>query len=87
MAESLIRKGDHYFRHGQMAAVAITDGQLTVGATIHGSSHTTDFYAEGRVDSARNTNPFRQPRWVRTRAFRVNETCPANRQVYRVTPD
>lgn len=33
----------HYFRKAQMTAVKVTDGQLTVGDTVHVVGHTSYF--------------------------------------------
>ena len=43
MAEELIGKVMHYFGKAQVAAVEITNGQLSVGDTIHFKGHTSDF--------------------------------------------
>ena len=43
MAEKKIGKVTHYFGNISVAALEITDGELTVGATIHIVGHTSDF--------------------------------------------
>jgi translation elongation factor EF-1alpha len=41
--EKLIGKVTHYFNKIGVAVLQITDGELTVGDTIHIKGHTTDF--------------------------------------------
>ena len=43
MAEQHIGKVTHYFGKAQVAAIRITDGQLSAGDTIHIKGHTSDF--------------------------------------------
>lgn len=43
MAEQLIGTVTHYFSKAGVAAIRITDGQLSVGDTIHVVGHTSDF--------------------------------------------
>ena len=49
MAEVKIGTVTHYFGHLGVAAVAITEGELKVGDSIHILGHTSDFTQ--RVDS------------------------------------
>ncbi|MHC4471486.1 MAG: hypothetical protein ACYS99_11030, partial [Planctomycetota bacterium] len=43
MAEERIGKITHYFGRAQVAAIAIEEGTLSVGDTIHVKGHTSDF--------------------------------------------
>ncbi len=43
MSETKIGAVTHYFNHLHVAGVAITDGELAEGDTIHVKGHTTDF--------------------------------------------
>ncbi|MBN1919576.1 MAG: hypothetical protein JW889_16900 [Verrucomicrobia bacterium] len=43
MGETEIGKITHYFSHLNVAAIAITSGELKVGDTIHIKGHTSDF--------------------------------------------
>jgi putative protease len=43
MAEEEIGVVKHYFDHIQVAAIEITNGELSVGDTIHLTGHTSDF--------------------------------------------
>ena len=43
MAEQLIGNVTHYFSKPKVAAIKITDGQLSVGDTVHIVGHTSDF--------------------------------------------
>lgn len=43
MSETKIGTVTHYFDHLHVAAVALTDGELAEGDTIHVKGHTTDF--------------------------------------------
>jgi putative protease len=49
MGEQLIGKVTHYFGKLNVAAIKITQGELSVGDTIHIKGHTSDF--SQRVDS------------------------------------
>ncbi len=49
MAEQLVGKVTHYFGKAQVAGIEITEGQLSVGDTIHIVGHTSDFTQ--KVDS------------------------------------
>jgi len=43
MSEQLIGKVTHYFSKAQVAAIAITGGELHVGDTVHVVGHTSNF--------------------------------------------
>jgi putative protease len=43
MTETKIGTVTHYFGHLHVAGVAITDGELRIGDTIHIKGHTSDF--------------------------------------------
>ena len=43
MAEKKIGKVTHFFTHLGVAAIEITEGELSVGDTIHVVGHTSDF--------------------------------------------
>ncbi len=43
MSEQEIGVVTHYFGHLQVAAIKITQGELSVGDTIHVQGHTSDF--------------------------------------------
>jgi len=47
--ELKIGKITHYFSKVQVAAIELTDGDLTVGDTVHIKGHTSDFTQ--RIDS------------------------------------
>ena len=47
--EPKIGKITHYFSKVQVAAIELTDGELTVGDTVHIKGHTSDFTQ--RIDS------------------------------------
>ena len=49
MADQLVGKVTHYFGKAQVAGIEITEGQLSVGDTIHIVGHTSDFTQ--KVDS------------------------------------
>ncbi len=49
MTETKIGAVTHYFNHLHVAGVAITDGELHIGDTIHVKGHTSDF--EQKVES------------------------------------
>lgn len=49
MAEQLVGKVTHYFNHAHVAGIEMTEGELTVGDTIHIVGHTSDF--SQKVDS------------------------------------
>lgn len=49
MSEQLVGQVTHYFSKPQVAAIDITDGQLSVGDTIRIVGHTSDFTQ--KVDS------------------------------------
>jgi len=49
MAETRIGTVTHYYNHLHVAGVAITDGELRIGDTIHVKGHTSDF--EQKVES------------------------------------
>ena len=49
MAEQLVGKVTHYFSKALVAGIKITEGQLSVGDTIHVVGHTSDFTQ--KVDS------------------------------------
>ena len=49
MTETKIGTVTHYYNHLHVAGVAITEGELRIGATIHVKGHTSDF--EQKVES------------------------------------
>jgi putative protease len=46
MAEQMIGRVTHYFGKAKVAAIAITEGELRVGDTVHILGHTSDFTQE-----------------------------------------
>lgn len=86
MAERLIGKVTHYFGKAQVAAVEITDGQLSVGDTIHFKGHTSDWTQ--RVDSMQIEHEQVQTAKPGDQiGIRVMEHAREHDEVYLVTPD
>lgn len=86
MAETLIGKVTHYFSKAQVAAVAITDGQLNVGDTIHVVGHTSDFTQKvGSIQLEHQSIPTATV--GQNVGIQVIEHAREHDKVYRVTPD
>jgi putative protease len=86
MAERLIGKVTHYFGKAQVAAVEITDGQLSVGDTIHFKGHTSDWTQ--KVDSMQIEHEQVQTAKPGDQiGIKVMEHAREHDEVYLVTPD
>jgi len=86
MAEQLVGKVTHYFNHVQVAGIEITEGQLTVGDTIHLVGHTSDF--SQKVDSMQIEHESVQVAHVGDSiGIRVVDHAREHDKVYRVVPD
>jgi translation elongation factor EF-1alpha len=86
MAERLIGKVTHYFGKAQVAAVEITDGQLSVGDTIRIKGHTSDWTQ--KVESIQVEHEQIQTAKPGDQiGIRVMEHAREHDEVYLVTPD
>ncbi len=86
MAEELIGKVTHYFGKAQVAGIEITEGQLSVGDTIHVVGHTSDFTQ--RIDSMQIDRVQAESAKVGDEiGIKVVEHAREHDQVYRVLPD
>jgi translation elongation factor EF-1alpha len=86
MAERLIGKVTHYFGKAQVAAVEITDGQLSVGDTIRIKGHTSDWTQ--RVESIQVEHEQIQTAKPGDQiGIKVMEHAREHDEVYLVTPD
>ncbi len=85
MAEQLIGTVTHYFSKAGVAAISITDGQLTVGDTIHIVGHTSDFTQH--VDSMQVEHaPVQIARPGDSIGIKVIDHAREHDKVYRVVP-
>ena len=86
MAEQLIGKVTHYFGKANVAAVEITDGQLSVGDTIRIKGHTSDWTQ--KVDSMQIEHDQVQTAKPGDQiGIKVKEHAREHDEVYLVTPD
>jgi translation initiation factor IF-2 len=86
MAEQLIGHVTHYFGKAQVAGIKITDGELSVGDTIHIVGHTSDFtqsIESMQVDRA----PVQSAKVGDEIGIKVSEHAREHDNVYRVLPD
>lgn len=86
MAEQLIGNVTHYFSKAQVAAIKITEGQLSVGDTIHIVGHTSDFtqsVESMQIDRA----PIELAKVGDEIGIQVAEHAREHDKVYRVVPD
>lgn len=86
MAEERIGTVTHYFSKPQVAAIDITDGQISVGDTIHIVGHTSDFTQPVKSmqiehESVQSAKPGDKI------GIQVIEHAREHDKVYRVTPD
>jgi putative protease len=85
MSEVELGKITHYFGKIGVAAVAITQGSLRVGDTVHIKGHTTDFTE--RVDSMQVDNQSVQEAAAgQSVGFRVAQHARQHDVVYKVVP-
>ena len=86
MAEQLVGKVTHYFGKAKVAGIEITDGELTVGDTIHIVGHTSDFAQ--KIESMEiDRAPIELAKVGDEIGIRVAEHAREHDDVYRVTPD
>jgi putative protease len=86
MAEQLIGTVTHYFGKAQVAGIKITEGELTVGDTVHIVGHTSDFTQ--KIESMQiDRAPVESARAGDEIGIKVVEHAREHDQVYRVTPD
>jgi len=86
MAEQLIGTVTHYFSKAGVAAIRITDGQLSVGDTIHVVGHTSDFTQT--VESMQVEHaPVQVARAGDQVGLKVVDHAREHDKVYRVVPD
>jgi putative protease len=86
MAEQLIGTVTHYFSKAGVAAIRITDGQLSVGDTIHIVGHTSDFTQT--VESMQVEHaPVQVARAGDQVGLKVVDHAREHDKVYRVVPD
>jgi len=86
MAEQLIGKVTHYFGKARVAAIKITDGQLSVGDTIRVVGHTSDFtqpVESIQIDRA----PVESAKVGDEIGIQVIEHAREHDEVFRVVPD
>lgn len=86
MAEELVGKVTHYFGKAKVAAIEITNGQLSVGDTIHIVGHTSNFTQT--VDSMQvEHQPVQSAKVGEHVGLQVVEHAREHDNVYRVSPD
>ncbi len=86
MAEQLIGTVTHYFGTAQVAGIRITDGELSVGDTIHIVGHTSDFTQQ--VESMQiNRVPVESAKVGDEIGIKVSEHAREHDSVYRVVPE
>ncbi len=86
MAEQLVGKVTHYFSKAQVAGIEITEGQLSVGDTIHIVGHTSDFtqnVESMQIDRA----PVEVAKVGDEIGIKVSEHAREHDNVYRVVPE
>jgi len=86
MPEQLIGRVTHFFGKARVAAIEITNGQLTVGDTIHIVGHTSDFTQ--KVDSMQLEHaPIQAAKPGENIGIQVVDHAHEHDKVYRVVPD
>ena len=86
MAEQLIGRVTHYFGKAGVAGIEITEGQLSVGDTIHIVGHTSDFTQS--VESMQiDRVPVESAQVGDEIGIKVVEHAREHDNVYRVLPD
>ncbi len=86
MGEQLVGTVTHYFGKPRVAGIEITDGELTVGDTIHIAGHTSDF--SQRVDSMQIEHASVESAAPGDQiGIQVSERVREHDKVYRVLPD
>jgi translation elongation factor EF-1alpha len=86
MPEQLIGRVTHFFGKAHVAAIEITEGQLTVGDTIHVVGHTSNFTQ--KVDSMQLEHaPVQAAKPGENIGIQVVEHAHEHDKVYRVLPD
>ena len=86
MAEQFIGTVTHYFGKASVAAIKLTEGQLSVGDTIHVRGHTSDF--SQNVDSMQiDGKPVETADLGDEIGIRVAEHAREHDEVYRIVPD
>ena len=86
MAEELIGKVTHYFGKAQVAAIEITEGELSVGDTIRIKGHTSDFTQ--KIESMQiDRAPVESANVGDQIGVRVVEPARQHDEVFRVLPD
>ena len=86
MDEQLVGKVTHYFSKPKVAGIEITDGQLSVGDTIHIAGHTSDFTQ--KVESMQIEHESVQSAGVGASiGIQVIEHAREHDKVYRVLPN
>ncbi len=86
MAEQLLGTVTHYFGKASVAAIKLTEGQLSVGDTIHVRGHTSDFTQN--VDSMQiDGKPVETADVGDEIGIRVAEHTREHDEVYRIVPD
>jgi len=86
MAEQLVGQVTHYFGKAQVAGIKITEGELSVGDTIHIVGHTSDFTQP--IDSMQiDRQPVESAKVGDEIGIKVVEHAREHDQVFRVTPD
>jgi translation initiation factor IF-2 len=86
MAEQLIGEVTHYFGKAQVAGIKITDGELSVGDTIHIVGHTSDFTQN--IESMQiDRVPVESAKVGDEIGIKVSEHAREHDAVYRVLPD
>ncbi len=86
MPEQLVGKVTHYFGKAQVAGIKITEGELSVGDTIHIVGHTSDFTQQvGSMEI--NRVPVESATVGDEIGIKVAEHAREHDNVYRVLPD
>jgi translation initiation factor IF-2 len=86
MAEELIGTVTHYFGKAQVAGIKITEGELSVGDTIHILGHTSDFTQ--KIESMQiDRAPVESAKVGDEIGIRVAEHAREHDKVYRLLPD
>ena len=86
MGEQLVGKVTHYFGKANVAAIKITEGELSVGDTIHVVGHTSDFTQ--KLDSMQvDRAPVQSAKVGDEIGVQVVEHAREHDEVYRVVAD
>ncbi len=86
MAEQLVGKVTHYFGNAHVAAIEVTDGEITVGDTIHVLGHTSDFTQKLESMQVEHA-PVQAAKVGDQIGIQVAEHAREHDQVFRVLPD